>query len=315
LGGKEEEKMKAHEFATHIEAFRAYNQSRGLSPKTIYNYSQVLHGFANWFVDEYGEEAEVTGRRIREYLAHKLASGNKARSVATYWCDLRALFSFLILDEVITESEDPMRLVKRPKYPRREIEPLTAEQVRKLLDTFDKASPAHYRDYIICLLILDTGLRIGEVAALALDDLDLPHSSIVVKNGKGGKKRVVYMGKKMGGILADYIENTRPLLRKGQWALFPGRYNGRRQTLRQCYLSRVIARRMHEAGIETNGSSAHKLRHTFAVNFIRNQGGAFPLQAILGHTTLEMTKKYVQLATEDIALAHAKASPLDNMEI
>ena len=79
------------------------------------------------------------------------------------------------------------------------------------------------------------------------------------------------------------------------------------------YLSEIMRKKMDEAGIPRANSSAHRLRHTFAVNFLRGGGGAFHLQRLLGHSTLTMTKRYVMLADEDLAEAHRKASPMDRM--
>lgn len=307
--------MNGKDLQREFSAFQSYNESRGLSGKTIGNYMNALQLFYRWFANQYGEEAEVTGRRIRGWLAYKLRKGNKPKSVATYYGSLRAFFSFLVLDEVIAEDDNPMRLVKRPRVPMTEIEPLAMEQIRNLLDTFDTAKPAGHRDYLICLLILDTGLRSGEVTSLAVNDVNFGKSSIVVNNGKGGKRRIVYMGRKMRGMLVDYAETVRPLIANGRQAFFPPAGNSRHEQLRVCYLSHVIHDKMHEAGIKTNGSSTHRLRHTFAVNFIRGGGGAFALQRLLGHTTLEMTRRYVALATDDVQEAHAKASPVDRMEL
>lgn len=306
--------VKAQEFRRHLGAFHAYNLSRNLSPRTLITYRDGLGRFYRWFVRQHGKEAEITARRIREFVAHRLASGKSHLTARAELTALRALFTFLVLDEVIAPDDNPMRLVPNPRGPTREIYPLTGEQVHALLDSFDLDKPVQRRDQVICLLILDTGLRVGEVARLAMSDLDFNRSSIAV-DGKGRKARTVYMGRKMGEILTDYIKECRPGICNGHDTLFPPTTRSTYATMRPHYLSEIIRNKMDEAGIPRANSSAHRLRHTFGYNFAKAGGSMFALQRLLGHSKLDMTRRYVMLAEEDIQEAHRKASPLDRMAL
>lgn len=309
--------MKANEFLAHIQAFRVFNESKGLSPITISNYGKVLRIFARWFIAEHGKEAEITGRSIRAYLAHKRNEGKSPRTVQTYWGTIHAFFSFAVLDEIVPESLNPMRLVKPPRCRAPEIHPLTTAQVHALLGSFNKSYPCDHRDYVMVALMLDSGLRVGEVIPLTLADIDLEQGRVRVV-GKGGKPRTVHIGQAMRQALKSYLRHGRPGLRRDKCqsldTLFPPTRSSRK-TINREYVSTIVKKRMDEVGIPRNNSSSHRLRHTFAATYLRNGGDVFTLQKLLGHSSLDMTRRYVLLNQEDLARAHQKASPLDNMEL
>jgi len=306
--------MNAAEFQEQIEAFQAFNEAKGLSERTIATYRKLLRCFRQWLIEQYGTDAEITARRIRKFLAHKRAEGRAPSTIQTYWATLHAFFAFLVLDEVVPEAQDPMRLVKVPRVPAPEIQPLTQEEIKSLLGSFDQTKPTDYRNYIICLLILDTGLRVSEVRGLQLKDLNLVRSEISVR-GKGGKGRTVYVGRKMLQLLTDYIERWQPLIARRNDVVFPPAKGSKNSMLERTYLSTIVRLKMDEVGISRNNSSCHRLRHTMAINYLRNGGDVFSLQKLLGHSTLEMTKRYCTLANEDVRQAHRKASPVDAMEL
>jgi len=201
--------VKARDFRRHLRAFRQYVRSRDLSPQTLQTYNEALRRFHGWLVGAHGEKADISARCVREFAAKRLADGKKPLTVRAELTALRAFFSFLVFDGLIPEGENPMRRVENPRICQPEIRPLTREETQRLLDSFDQDRPVERRNYVMCLLILDTGLRIGEAARLRLDDIDLEQSRIQVL-GKGRKQRAVFMGRKMVGILTDYIEQCRP---------------------------------------------------------------------------------------------------------
>ena len=306
--------MNAQDFRRETAAFQAYNESKDLSPRTITSYKQELRQFHRWLIAEHGEEAEITARRIREYMAHRFARGNKRLTVRASVMALRAFFGFLIRDGVLEPEENPMRGVEAPRGPQVGVTPLTGEETRRLLDSFDKDDQVEQRNFVMCLLILDTGLRVSEIARLGLDDIDFDRSSLKV-NGKGRKPRTVYMGRKMSATLLNYVENRRPEIANGYGTLFPPTTRSTYATMRPHYLSEIIRNKMDEAGIPRANSSAHRLRHTFGYNFAKAGGSMFALQKLLGHSKLDMTRRYVMLADEDVREAHRKASPVDRMAL
>lgn len=298
--------MKARELRQHIADFATYNRSRNLSPKTIADYGVTLRRFFRYLDESEGLDVDLNPRCIRRFAADRLRKGNSPNTVRQYLVALRALFSSLVADEIVEEQANPMRLVKDPKPDPTQIRPLTDDEIRRLLGSFDKDRFTDHRNYTMCALVLDTGLRAGEITRVAMDDISLDKGRIKVQ-GKGRKRRTVFVGQKMRAILQDYISR----LPEGYSALFPPNPPSRYATMGPHYFSEIVRKQMDKVGIARCRSSAHRLRHTFAVSFIKNGGDAFSLQGLLGHGSLEMTRRYVLLADGDLAESHRKASPMD----
>lgn len=293
-----------------IEDFEAYNRVKALSEYTLDWYNRKLQDFAAWL--EGDDPLRLSSRTVRQYISHKIGQGLAPRTVRGYFAAINALYGFLVTDEVIEESANPMRKLSPPRVPQQQIEPLTESQARALLSVFNKKRLTGHRNYAMCLLILDTGLRVSEVAKLTLQDVNFDDRRLKII-GKGNKKRWVYIGERVVETLQDYLDHCRPQLANIGDALFLSSFSGRK--LNPTNISKIIQRRMDEAEIPRANSSAHRLRHTFAVNFLRGGGGVFPLQRLLGHSSLAMTRRYVMLAEDDLAQAHRKASPVDRMAL
>jgi len=307
--------MRARDLRQQVAAFHAFNETKGLAWRTIEGYDHKLTYSLDWLINEYGEEAVITGQHIRQFIAFKRAEGRMPNTLRCYVASLGAFYTFLVFDGLIAADDNPMKQVPIPRVPASQVEPLTPEQVARFLASFDRSNLMDYRDYTACVLILDTGLRAGEAVAVTLDDLDMERQRIKVL-GKGRKRRTVFFGEKVKALLADYVERCHPWIANGSRALFPpignAAKNGR---IDPKTLSAAVRRKFDQVGIPRAYSSVHRLRHTFAVSWIRNQGGVLQLQRILGHSKLDMTMKYVNFCTEDLAISHAKASPVDALDL
>ncbi|MDK1082365.1 MAG: tyrosine-type recombinase/integrase [Anaerolineae bacterium] len=186
-------------------------------------------------------------------------------------------------------------------------------------DTYDRRSfvmrrPTANRDQAIILVLLDTGLRASELCALKIGDIDIKRGKVDIRHSlvggaKGGKGRVVFLGKTARRALWRYqVERedaddfNAPL-----FTVKRGR-NFSPDTLR--HLVKSIARR---AGVKY--AYPHKFRHTFSITYLRSCGDVFTLQALLGHSSLDMVRYYAQVAQIDVEQAHRKASPADNWRL
>jgi site-specific recombinase XerD len=159
----------------------------------------------------------------------------------------------------------------------------------------------------ILSVLLDCGLRVSELAALTTDDVNMNDGSIVVKHGKGGKQRIVHVGTKAQKALWKYLAVYRTSESK---SLFINKVG---EPLDVVGVKILVKRLGERAKVSV---SPHKLRHTFAISFLRAGGDVFSLQYLLGHSTLQMTQRYVQsLNADDAIKAHRKFSPLDNLGV
>lgn len=158
------------------------------------------------------------------------------------------------------------------------------------------------------LMLLDTGIRVSELAGLELGKVDLSAGFITVC-GKGNKERQVPLGITMRTVLAKWLMMRNQITHADPY-LFVAR-DGRQLKVRT--IQDEITYYGEKAGIVGVRVSPHTFRHTFAKMWIMNGGDAFSLQKILGHTAMDMVRKYVNLATNDVAEQHRKFSPADRI--
>jgi integrase len=166
-----------------------------------------------------------------------------------------------------------------------------------------KPRTRHRRTYLLTLLLLDTGLRISEALSLRMSDIDLDNMLLSVK-GKGGKSRLVPFSFEMRKHL------WRQSARQDYELLFSSK-NG--SSLMHRNVLRSVKNLCLAVGIKPPSRLLHSFRHTFAVNYLRNGGSVFHLQKALGHSTLDMSRRYANLLTEDLQKMQQKVSLLNHL--
>jgi integrase/recombinase XerD len=201
-----------------------------------------------------------------------------------------------------------MELVERPKRERALIRPMTAEQASRLIEMPDLKTVSGLRDRAMMMLMLDSGLRISELLSLEAGRVDWLNCAATVM-GKGRKERTVPFSAKTGQALLAYAQARAKGPIKGG-GFFLGKTG---KKICRSKARKLLIRYGKAAGIEGVRLSPHTLRHTCAVLYIRNGGDSFSLQEILGHSTLEMTRHYVNLARRDVAEQHKKFSPMEGL--
>ena len=160
------------------------------------------------------------------------------------------------------------------------------------------------RNKAIILMLLDTGLRASELANIELGEIDSERGWIKVK-GKGAKERVVRIGATAQKALWRYLVFREKNKSERLWITEEGR------PMKIGGIQIMLMRIKERAGVKTKGN-CHKFRHTFALNFLRQDRNPFNLQYLLGHSDLRMVKHYVStLGMEDALKAHENASPAD----
>ena len=158
------------------------------------------------------------------------------------------------------------------------------------------------------MLLLDTGLRIGELVNLRTEDIHMNEGFLKVL-GKGKKERVVPMGSNAQRVLQRYLFRYRPKpLNPSIGSVFLS-VSG--EVLTENSVKLIFSRLAKRSGVTR--LHAHLCRHTFATRFLINGGDVFTLQQILGHSTLEMVRHYVNLAANHVVIQHQKFSPLDRL--
>ncbi len=223
-------------------------------------------------------------------------------TVNGYFRALRTFFNWLEQEELIIEN--PFRNLKTPRPDNKVIRALTSSDLEKLFKLCAGKSALEVRNKAILSVFLDTGLRVSELTNLLIDDVNMEDGSILVRHGKGNKQRLVRVGSKAQKALWKYITLYR---KSNSNRLFINRSG---EPLNLIGVKILIKRLGNKANVKVH---PHQLRHTFAIAFLRAGGDVFSLQYLLGHSTLQMTQRYLQsLNANDAANAHKKFSPLDN---
>jgi len=295
------------------EHYFATCRTEGKTPKTLRSYEEKLRRFVRWLGS--GTLDDFTIEAVRDYIA-ALQCAEKweghpytprtgallsAQSVANHARVLKG-FSTWAFEERLTPANVLSRLAL-PKAPRHLTAILTDKEVAHLLASIDDAGPLGCRDLTIITLLLDTGLRRAELVQLRAEDVHLDEGWLKVM-GKGQKERVVPFGVLSTRMLTRYLTFERPAPTTG--ALFR---TCEGEPITDNTIAMLFARLRRRSGIAR--LHPHLLRHTFATNYLIAGGDVFTLQQILGHTTLEMTRRYVTLASTHISMQHRKFSPMD----
>ncbi len=290
--------------------------ARGLSESTLRDYDNTI----NKFIDQVGATTPidtVTTQDVEEFLVSFDHLSKK--TLLNYHTGLSAMWRWA-LDEKLVES-NIVRAIKPPKPESRAIVPFTETELKLLLGALEKSKPytrpgkrlcdhsipGADRNRAIILLLVDTGLRASELCDIKIEDVDTRNTRIRVL-GKGSKERAVKYSSRTGQAIWRYLA-SRPDVRPSDplFATLDG-YSMDRDNLR--HLLDTIGERAKVPDVHP-----HRFRHTFAVQFLRNGGDPFTLQDMLGHSTLDMVKRYIHLAQSDVDAAHRRASPVDNWRL
>lgn len=295
-----------------IQGFLLTSQARHLSPHTIRDYGNTLTRFLA-FAGAERLFAEITPREIEGFLLHQDGLTNK--SLLNRYIGLGALWTWAV-GEGFAERH-VVRAVRPPKPEQREITPYSLEEVRAMLGALNRCRPFQRpgepvasfalkrpeRNRAIILLLLDTGIRSGELRAARVEDLDQRNSRLHVL-GKGAKERYVPYSPKTGKALWLYLAT------RGDPApdapLFLSNFGRPFGHYRILHLLQSIGERAGVANV-----TVHRFRHTCAIQYLRNGGDPYTLQRLLGHNSLTTVRIYLQLAQADIDAVHRRVSPVD----
>lgn len=310
--------MRSISILEAVEEYRTYNRAQNYSPSYVSSADRNLREFARWLAD--GERAsrvrDLTLEDARAFIVYQQERENRVRpgsrlapdSVQQYARNLKSWATFLYA-EGFTRTNLFERL-GLPKVPIREPEVLTDEEIARVVSIYNPATATGLRNILLVLVLADTGLRLGELCGTTVDDVDLERGTLKVM-GKGQRERTVHVGATVQKLLSRYVRYLRPEPISGRVrSLLLGR-DGRPFTLNGA--KRVLKRAATQSGVKR--LHAHLLRHTFATHYLLNGGDLLTLQRLLGHSTLEMVRRYSHIAAGYVAVQHRQYSPVDRVPV
>jgi site-specific recombinase XerD len=260
-------------------------QVRRCSQRTIAWYAHKI----DWYQRHDGAKtlAELTGFEFKRYLAEQQARGLSDYSVHGHFQVLKAFGNWACREGYPVEPA--MLRVRAPKVAQKEMESFAPKQIETVLSAADAGWPR-----IAVEILLGTGMRVGELCALALEDVeeDGDATFLKIKRGKGAKFRRVPVSRQLRRELVRYVNRQRPECESDRLLVLS---DGRPVSV-GC-VSHLFGRLHHRLGFKVY---AHKFRHTFATEYLRRGGEIERLRRILGHTTYVMVMRYVHLDKGDL---------------
>jgi integrase/recombinase XerC len=284
----------------HLTGFLTYLEvQRGASPHTIRAYRRDIERFMDSLGDREAELSDVRG-----FVASEIKRGSKKSTASRRLAALRSFFRFMVREGHL--KANPARLVSSPKQPRHLPRFLSVDEAFSLVEQPRGIGLLMARDRAVLELLYSSGLRVGELAGLNVDDINAKEGLAKVR-GKGRKERIVPVGDKALEALKAYMVE-RMLRKKASEALFINK-NGTRLSERS--IRRVVLKYSRTTGIEGR-VGPHTLRHTFATHLLHGGADLRVIQELLGHSSLSTTQKYTHLDITHLMDVYDKAHPLAN---
>ena len=324
------------DFCYYIDEYMIFCRSNQLREKTLNSYEQALRLFERWCkealnIDNVDKVSEAVIRRyINElqergkytfYADEKQKQTNnperrrdfrKPVSVCTinnYIRNLRAFFNWLDRDYIL--KKNPMKKVKQLKTSRKAKEYISDEDFKKLVSNLDKSYFAEHRDFAMIMLMIDSGMRLGECSCLLLGDIDLAKRQIFLRAEitKGRKDRVVFFSAKTERILRRWVQYKDRYIESDY--LFPVKHSGMPVNV-QTFDSNFKGY-LKRSGLNME-FTPHCLRNNFAKRCLMNGMDIYTLSRILGHSSVTVTEQaYLDLTDDDLAKRYQHYSPVSSL--
>jgi integrase/recombinase XerD len=303
-----------------ITLFIATKRLQKRSERTIKTYTQTYQAFSRW-ITEKGYDY-VDGNIAKEYIEYLSFEkhrwddhptspngerGLSSRAVNNTLRNLKVIFNFLVQERMLSIS--PFENVKYQTEMKDTFEVFTDDDVLRLLEAPNRRTYTGNRDYVMMLVLMDTGLRIRELTTLKVKDIDFKMQQIVVRaeNTKTHSMRVIPISDKCTKEVRNLLEYMTLDDEEYVWLTqFGERY------LADTF-SKMLKNYGKKAGILTARVSPHTFRHYFAVKYLKSGGDPFSLMRILGHADMAMTQRYVKYTNMDVHERHKTASPVMNL--
>lgn len=276
---------------------------KGLSANTVLSYGRDLRKFLHFLEGQKTAWARADEKTLTTFIHRQSQAGLQARSLARLISTLRSFYKFLLLDGLVPKDPtadltSPKTWLSLPKF-------LTVDEVARLVLQPDERDLHGLRDRAMLEVLYATGLRVSELIQLRPSDVNLDDGHVLLR-GKGGKERVVPLGRAAAALTRRYLEEARPRLeKKPAEALFLTRLGHPFTRQGVWKLLRQYARK---AGLEAK-ISPHILRHSFATHLLERGADLRSVQLMLGHSQITTTQIYTHVSRERLRQVYERFHP------
>jgi integrase/recombinase XerD len=271
------------------------------SPRTVDAYRRDLGALAAYL----GKPVRTaTLEELERYTAQLRAEGLASSTIARRTAAARSFFRHQQLLGV--RGDNPAAAVKLPRRPRPLPKTLSPGEAERLIDAANGTQPRDLRDQALVELLYGAGLRVSETVGLHKAGVDLDDRLVRVV-GKGGKERVVPIGRHAAEALRRYLSRGRPYLdRRHRPELF---LNAKGGPLTRAGAFLILRKLAEKAGLDPQRVHPHILRHSFATHLLEGGADLRAIQELLGHASISTTQTYTRIESSRLRRAYAKAHP------
>lgn len=284
-------------------------KERNLSLQTLRGYQNDLNFFEKWLsannITEISKAESLTPTQIRGFWAGRRKGGLCSSSMRRGQSALRGLFKYAIRHGLA--NKNPVDLMDSPKVQRPLPKALSQDDVNMLINSPDTSNLLGMRDKAILELLYGSGLRVSEVANLTSEDINLEAQFLTVREGKGGKDRVVPLTPISCNAISLYINNrfsTKPEWREEKHIFL--NHLGTPLTTRS--IARLVDKYARKLAMMMN-ITPHQFRHSFATHLLNNGADIRAVQEMLGHASLSTTQIYTRISKEKLMQTYRNCHP------
>ncbi len=294
--------MGRHPFSELLSRFGRYLATvAGLRPNTVRSYRGDVAAYLS-FVGGDDPARLASAETMQRFLVSRFKAGLSPETISRHRSALRHLGEFLRLEGHCREN--PALSLSSPKLGRKLPPYIGQPLIEKLWERLSTEKEFGPRERAIFALLYSTGLRVSELASLTLRDVDLKRGEVRVRQGKGGKDRIVPLAGRARRELLHYLREERPKLRPKSDHLFLNRRGGPLSP-RSIQLT---MRRLSE-WLDTAGITPHSLRHAFATHMLERGADLRTIQELLGHARLTTTERYTRVSLRKLREVHRRTHP------
>ncbi len=276
---------------------------KGLSANTLKAYGSDLKKYFKYLKEKKLDPTTVSSENIRTFIQAQrrgIAPSSLARLIST----LKSFHRFMAMDGY--REDDPSREIDSPRLGHYLPGILNQQEVDRLLAQPDRVKPSGIRDRAILELLYATGMRVSELIALRVDDLNL-RMGYIRCFGKGGKERIVPIGSHASRAVEEYLTRVRSKIERFQ--VLPFLFlNPSGKKFSRVGFWKIIKRYVRKAGIEKK-ITPHTLRHSFATHLLERGADLRSIQEMLGHRDISTTQIYTHISRQRLKELHRQFHP------
>lgn len=285
-----------------VTEFLSFKKAQKVRQRTLSDYEKYIFSFVKQSNNTL--DIDVLKSEILNYFAN-IPATSPARYNHPYQC-LHALFAWCAKQDYIPYNPFDKLELKKIKDEGK-VQPAEIRDIQSLLNSLDKHNYTELRDYTIILLMLDTGIRTSELMSICNNDYDPESQSILIRPevAKTSRSRTLYLSPMTNTALKKFMK-----VKPTEWEkwVFPTR-DGKQ--LQANVLGRNFRKYCERAGVKF---TPYQLRHSFATLYLENGGDLFTLQKQMGHSDLQMTKRYTDISDKLLVECHSSYSPISLLQ-